>query len=508
MKKNKKLHKYNVQLLKERLLFYSILIFLLIFVIGFFAWENNKSYSSNESSLFTGKIDTANYAANLIDNVYKEENIVMSPFNIKVALSILYNGSDNNTYSSFKKYFKNDLKTQNNIMLEKLSSIEILKSEKNEVVNYYEELLDELFTLKYNELNIDKIVKLDKTEKENLILLLKKINLLEEKMSNANDISLAKIKKYSITKDELKQKDDIITYNLENILDNYESYNIDTKIINYNRFLINKEVYKEDIKKDFNTILSSYDSKIEEFIPEEINEKVLSLNNEMKLMTDGNINRIVSHKDLNNNFVMLNSLYFNSEWEDNFKKQDIKEVEFYNNEGNVSIVQMMSEVNDMYLENNYAKGFIKNFLDNKYSFIGILPKKEGEFSLSSLNLDSLLGGKKKKKVLISIPKFNYQSTIDIKELFANNYKLKETFLTKANYSKISNDKINLSQIIQKVNFKIDEKGTVDSKVIKTKLENSIVLDLEEEIIFNRPFAYLVINNDTKDIMLVGKVVNL
>ena len=100
---------------------------------------------------------------------------------------------------------------------------------------------------------------------------------------------------------------------------------------------------------------------------------------------------------------MLNSLYFSNKWEKNFEFQNIKEEEFYDSNGNISIVEMMSEVDNFYLENSYAKGFIKNFANNKYSFIGILPKNTGDFLLSSLNLDSLLVNKKENKVLISLP---------------------------------------------------------------------------------------------------------
>ena len=88
MKRIKKLHKYNMQLLKERLLFYSILLFLLIFTIGFFVLEDKISYSSKDITLYTGKIGTINYAANLVDNAYNGENIVISPFNINIALSM------------------------------------------------------------------------------------------------------------------------------------------------------------------------------------------------------------------------------------------------------------------------------------------------------------------------------------------------------------------------------------------------------------------------------------
>ena len=68
--------------------------------------------------------------------------------------------------------------------------------------------------------------------------------------------------------------------------------------------------------------------------------------------------------------------------------------------------------------------------------------------------------------------------------------------------------MDISLMKQKLFIKIAEKGTVESKLSKTKVENSVILDLEEKLTFNRPFAYIIINNETKDVMLIGKVVDL
>ena len=67
---------------------------------------------------------------------------------------------------------------------------------------------------------------------------------------------------------------------------------------------------------------------------------------------------------------------------------------FYNHNDDVNMVQMMYSIENIYLENKYATGFIKNFENNKYSFVGILPKKTDElFELSNLDIDSLLHSK-------------------------------------------------------------------------------------------------------------------
>ena len=78
---------------------------------------------------------------------------------------------------------------------------------------------------------------------------------------------------------------------------------------------------------------------------------------------------------------------------------------------------MLYEKQNFYLENKKAYGFIKDFKDSKYSFIGILPKEEGNFTLSSLNIESLLKNKVYNNTTISIPKFTIQYNTNLTNLY-------------------------------------------------------------------------------------------
>ena len=167
---------------------------------------------------------------------------------------------------------------------------------------------------------------------------------------------------------------------------------------------------------------------------------------------------------------------------------------------------MMYSIETTYLENKVAKGFIYDFKNSKYSFIGILPKKTGNFKLSEINIDSLLLNKKKSKVLIGLPKMDYQSEIDIESLVSN-YNIKEIFTNQANFSKISDDTIVIDTMIQKNNLTIAEKGTIKSSLKQTETSN-ITEEYDTQIILNRPYAYLIVNNETNDVMFIGKVVKI
>ena len=158
---------------------------------------------------------------------------------------------------------------------------------------------------------------------------------------------------------------------------------------------------------------------------------------------------------------------------------------------------MMYTNKTTYLENSKAKGFKYDFENGKYSFVGILPKTQENFKLSTLNIDSLLLSKKDGNVLIGIPKMNYNSEIDIKRLISN-YNVNEIFTSKANFSKITTDNISVNKMTQKNSLTIAEKGTIRSHLKQVEL-TSYEDNYTDKIILNRPYAYLIINNETNDI---------
>ena len=243
-------------------------------------------------------------------------------------------------------------------------------------------------------------------------------------------------------------------------------------------------------KIDFFNIVES--TKIDDRIRKETNEKI-------KYITE-TIDLEGSH------FLSINTLYFHSNWEIPIEKKRIKYVEFENEKKEKQIVEMMYEYVDEYYENEYAKGFRKEFEGEDYSFIGILPK-EGIGTASSINLNELLSNKKEEKALIGIPKFTITKEIDCKTILEQN-NIKELFSKEADFSKINKESLKLDAMIQKTSFTIAEKGSVESEIESTDLETTYQEKNTTEIVLNKPFYYLVLQKETQDILYIGKLSTL
>lgn len=487
-----------------------ILIFIIVTICGIINITKKDKTLKDNTIYYTGNLYTANASANMVDYINDSKNIVISPFNINTNLAILYNGADNNTNKELKSYFNKNIKDLNTEMELKLSSLNEQSNSNDSLIKLYLTYIEELENKAYNELTISKISQLSTYEKEEFQLLIKKINLAYERINNQNELTENAIKDYKLSDKEKIYNEYTLKEMLEEVLDNYESYKILNKVNNYHELYNNNIFNDKNINKEYLDNINIYNLNITQLDFNQSKEATNSINNKFKSVTLDETNRIIDEKDLlDNDFILVNTLDFNYEWETPFKNSGIVTKEFYSYNNKVSAIEMMysNDKENKYIENDYATGFIKNFKNNKYSFVGILPKQTENFLLGNLNIDDLLKSPKKESLLIGLPKFSYQYELDIPSLLAN-YNVYETFNEKSNFTKISDEKIIIEKNIAKINITIGEKGTLQSSISKSNVENIAIEETKKEVILNRPFAFLIMNNETGDILLIGKVVEL
>lgn len=464
-----------------------IVTLLVLFLVGLFFYKNKNIEFHGDTIYYTGDVYSANHAANMLDYLDNGKNIVISPINVNTSLAILYNGTDNNSNKEIKKYFKRTPKEVNEEMNNRLETIKEEQPVINKFNKLYEKYIKELEDNSYTTLTVDTISLLQKEEKEQLLLLLRKIELTLDRINEKNNFKEKEIKEYVLTNKDLQYNNYTLKEQLDNILSEYEKYSVNN-LVNNNTKIYIKDLKNHNINEEFINETSFYNYKVEEEPIIGIQPRTISSFEETKKIT------------INNN------LEFNYSWENAFDRKNVNDAEFFDINNQVHAVEMMYSIETTYLENKVAKGFVYDFKNSKYSFIGILPKKNGDFKLSEINIDSLLLNKKKSKVLIGLPKMDYQSEVDIESLVSN-YNIKEIFTNQANFSKISDDNIVIDTMIQKNNLTIAEKGTIKSSLKQTKTGN-ITEEYDTQIILNRPYAYLIVNNETKDVMFIGKVVKI
>lgn len=488
---------------KKNIIYIIIPIIIILIVIGIFVRLNSKKEYQSLNEYHKGDLFSANQAANFIDEIDNQANILISPININSTLAILYNGTDNNTNKELKKYFKETSSSINNEMTNKLSDFTKEEKKSTKYTKLYEEYMDTLFEKNYDNLNYSKIKLLSSEEKRSLQELIEKIDLIYSCIYGNNNLTIEYIEKYKVD-DNLITNEYTLQSMLNSVLDKYETYKITNEVSDYHEIFVKNNISKNKINDSYNENTKTYNlyiSHIDLSNPIEASEYI---NNRIKEKTQNNINRVVEQDEITNENIMINSLYFNYEWENSITANNVKNEEFEELDGNISQVEIMYSKETTYYENSHARAFKKDFQNKKYSYIGILPNQVGDFSLSSLDIDDLLLNEKEENVIVGLPKYTITTEVLLKNILKNQG-IKEIFNKEANFTKITDEEFSITQNIQKVYLKIGEKGTIDSNINNTSIESFTEEGNEKKIILNRPFCFLIINNETNDVLFIGKI---
>lgn len=480
-------------------IFKIIIALLLIINVAVIAvkFSNAQKDDDQSKTYYTGDILKPNHSANLVDYVYSNSNTVISPININTSINKLYNMNISN--EEIQKYL-NKTQEESNEFERQLEYIKENK-ELTKLEKYYISLIEDLN--KYTNYNISDISSLKKENKQKLILLLTQINTANDAINNNEEISVNYLKKYVLTEEQSKINDYAIYDLLIECLDEYETYTYKTNINNYSELVYNNDLLVKSKKRKQkypnveNVATSGYSY-------EDKKTTTQSINNKVKQETNNNVKYVLDENDIKrNDLYLLNTYNFESVWEENFDKEYISGTEFTTFDKHIEIVESLYENVDYYLENDHAKGFVKEFKDNKFSFIGILPNKTGDFKLSNLNIEELLNNKIYSETSISIPKFSFQYNVDLDKLY------NDIGINYNNTIELDNlsEEVSLNYMVSKTSITIDEKGTTGSKVRSIEHESKDLHESTNKIYLNRPFAFLIIENETGNVLLIGKVIN-
>ena len=208
--------------------------------------------------------------------------------------------------------------------------------------------------------------------------------------------------------------------------------------------------------------------------------------------------------------ILMNSVYFESPWEEEW---GLTEHEFTKLNGEKVKQEMLRDTVEAYYENDFATGFAKDYY-NGFKFIGILPKQEGDFALSDLDLKSLMESRTVEYEVHAIaPKLDYDTTADnIIDI------LKAQGVTQAfdSYNGqfdnlVEDQELFISDILQKCKIEMDEKGTRAAAVTAIFMEKCAAYvepEVKEvkEVYLDRAFAFLIYDSWNDKVVFAGKVV--
>lgn len=231
--------------------------------------------------------------------------------------------------------------------------------------------------------------------------------------------------------------------------------------------------------------------------------------------TDGLIENIVDEINPNDMMYLINTVLFDARWRTIYHESNVSEGTFTSVSGISKTVDMMRSYEFDYITDGNAVGFIKEYLDDRYGFAALLPNEGININdyingLSWEDLLSTLQNAQHRKVIARMPKFKYEYDVDMNGILSQ-LGIRSAFDgKKADFSKMCNSalgNIYIDEFPHKTIIDVNETGTT---VAAVTLPLTIPADGSEPVYvtLDRPFVYMIIDNNTKTPIFIGAVMDI
>ncbi len=246
---------------------------------------------------------------------------------------------------------------------------------------------------------------------------------------------------------------------------------------------------------------------------------VTDINNWVNDKTDKMIPKVIDEIDSNVIMYLINAVAFDAKWETEFNKDMTVKADFTAIDNTTQEVDMMRsfEESALYMKDDNAEGIYKYYKDRKYAFVAMLPDENVSVNdyiagMTAEKLNGLLANPRKEYASVEMPKFSY----DFDTLL--NGTLRSMGMPSA-FDRESADFSNMvsgldgptyiSRVIHKTHIDVDEGGTKAAAVTAVEMTNdSVPMMPEKEVVFDRPFAYFIIDTETNIPVFMGTLMSI
>lgn len=234
--------------------------------------------------------------------------------------------------------------------------------------------------------------------------------------------------------------------------------------------------------------------------------------------TNGKIDKIVDKIDESTVMYLINTIYFKSEWQSKFNKNNTRQMTFHTPAGGVEVDFLNKTGGVDYISGNNAKGVVLNYENDKFAYFAIMPdnnatprqwiSSQGDKLFS--NIFSMISAKQTKSAELYMPKFEtkYQDSIKneleklgIKKAFDAN----SADLSLMNKDHVKN--LYISEVLHKTYIKIDENGTEAAAATSVEVSLTAMPSSDMQLKFDKPFIYGIVDLTSGSVIFAGIMEN-
>ncbi|MBQ8287294.1 MAG: serpin family protein [Clostridia bacterium] len=233
--------------------------------------------------------------------------------------------------------------------------------------------------------------------------------------------------------------------------------------------------------------------------------------------TNGLIKEMLNGLDPETVMLLINTLYFQAEWNDPYQDGQLEDGTFHGVNGDET-VQMMRSVESTYLSMEGAQGF-KKYYKGGFYFAALLPDEGTDIadfvaSLTGEKLTAALSSGSRADVYAKLPAFSYDCDLSLKEVLAPH--IPDAFTPfEADFSGMgttdNGDPLFISKVLQKTNITLDKNGTTAAAATVVVMNGATGMPEElpvYHITLDRPFVYVITDSYTGLPIFIGVVEQL
>ena len=246
-----------------------------------------------------------------------------------------------------------------------------------------------------------------------------------------------------------------------------------------------------------------YDAEV--FIAPFDETTLAAVNDWVKDKTDGMIPKILEQIPEAAVMMLVNALTFDAKWETPYESYAVSSGDFTLENGETRQTEFMNSMEEEYLENELAVGFVKPYEGGKYAFAALLPR-EGvslEALLAGLDgaaLQELLQNRSRETVFASLPKFETEYSAELSEVLRGMGMELAFDVDRADFSGLGSStegNLFLGQVLHKTCISVAEAGTrAGAATAAVVYSGSASTQDPKRVYLDRPFVYLLIDTET------------
>lgn len=242
-------------------------------------------------------------------------------------------------------------------------------------------------------------------------------------------------------------------------------------------------------------------------------DSVKIINNWVKTNTKNQIDNAVDELKPEDVMYLISTLYFDAKWQKPFDtQQEASGGTFYLANEDTTQATFMHLTNHLdYMRNQNSSAVLLPYDDGRFAMLCILPDKGVKLNdyvntMSEDTIENLISQRANVNISVTLPKFRTTADYQLNDMLKN-MKLNNAFDSNmADFSKMceGTNGLFISSVRQKSLLQVDELGTRGGASTSVEIAKEIIMN---DINFNRPFVYAIIDTKTELPLFIGAMEN-